>query len=182
MSVASFSGGLALGLIVAGGVWFAKAQDNQISSGPDRAWALPDYQYYEWPHDDPQSVFVSASLIGNDMAYPVNTWDIKCYHAENICHTADVEEIGRDQLGGITTNDWPIATWTDHIIIAQTDPSDTTSCGRATITVNRDAKTVSYTFVPMNTDKDYCKHFNKHPQTNDWRFGTAKKPWDKTKT
>lgn len=178
----NFVGGLVSGLLIgAGGMRVAWKLDNQIASGPERPWALPDLEYQEFPYNNAQTIYVTGTLIGKGVGYPVNTWKMGCYKDEGICRIASVEEIGRDQLGSIDVNDWPIITWSDHTVVAQSDPSDTTSCAKSTITVNRDAKSVTYTMIPKNQDASYCK-FLHDSKTYEWHIGTARKPWEKKST
>ena len=144
----------------------------------DQAWALPQFQYYE----SRGFLSITGSLIGDDVGYKNNTWKIICVDGEETCTVADVEEIGRNQLGEINVGKWEVTNYNAQTITL--DDNDPTSCGHSIIIINRVAKTANYTNSPQNQDKDYCKKFNKFvrrkvAETDAWQIGNPKQPWEK---
>ena len=175
--------GAVLGAVVVMAAWRIDASGALAGNTiDDRAWALPDFNYFVFGSDEAETVFVTGTLIGKGVGYKNNTWEIRCVRSDNVCRTASVEEIGRDQLGQINLVEWPVVTWTGSTIVARSDPDDTSSCGRQTLTINRDAKSVDYVAIPQNLDRDYCKHFFHDPKTYHWSIGQAPKPWKKEAT
>jgi hypothetical protein len=144
----------------------------------DRAWALPEYQYY----DQRGYLSITGTLMGDDVGYKNNTWKIICVYGEETCTVAEVEEIGRDQLGEIDIGKWEVTNYNAQSITL--DNQDPTACGHPIIIINRVAKTVNYTNSPQNQDKEWCKKYNefvkqKTAKTLNWRIGDPKKPWEK---
>jgi hypothetical protein len=151
-----------------------------IGAAHAEPWALPDYHYFEFHALGREDVYVTGTLMGDDVGYPVNTWNIRCTKTDNSCRVADVEEIGRRQLGEINLDDWPVVSWTPTTIIAQDTVGPTTSCARNTITINRQTKTVRYMSEPENSDSDFCtkgRKFLGPTSVEDWRIGNPKQPW-----
>lgn len=147
-------------------------------STKDEPWVLPGFQF----QDSQDAIYITGTLKGEDVGYPVNTWQIDCFKTDAKCRVADVEEIGTRQLGQINIADWPVTSWTDQTITV--DSGDTTSCGHQIIVINRVAETVTYTNSPQNQDKDYCKGWNKFMKreeepTYNWEIGRPNQPWGK---
>lgn len=143
-------------------------------------WALPDFQYFEYNTPGAEAVFVTGTLMGKDVGYPVNTWNIHCTKADSKCDVSSVEEIGRRQLGEISSNDWPVVSWSPTTIVAQDTVGPTTSCARNTITINRQTKTIRYMSVPENSESDFCTKGRKllgPTSVEDWRIANPKQPW-----
>lgn len=148
------------------------------NSNKDRPWALPDFQYY----DNGGFLSITGSLVGDDVGYKNNTWKIICVDGEETCTVADVEEIGRDQLGEIDVGKWEVTNYNAQTITL--DNNEPTSCGHPIIVINRVAKTVNYTNSPQNQDKDWCKKYNKFvhqvtARTDAWQIGNPKQPWER---
>jgi hypothetical protein len=155
---------------------------HQPSIGPERdePWALPDYQYFEYNALGREDVYVTGTLIGDHVGYPVNTWKISCFRTDMKCQTADVEEIARRQLGEINVGDWPVVSWTPTMIVAQDEVGPSTNCSLNTITINRQRKTVRYVSEPTNSASDFCTKGRKllgPTSVEDWRIGNPKQPW-----
>jgi hypothetical protein len=142
----------------------------------DQPWALPSFDYQELGKEN---IFITGTLKGEHVGYPYNTWNIRCFHGEARCEVSNVSEIGKDQLGEIDTVDWPIVSWSDTVVVLQDETSaNDTSCARATITINREGKSVEYTSAPLNADKDYCKALGPKV-TEQWTIGQPKQYWEK---
>ena len=76
-------------------------------SKPDyERWALPSFEFSDMPNLG--TILITGTLKGRDVGYPVNTWNIQCYRQQMICHVAEVEEIGKGQLGEIWLDDWTV--------------------------------------------------------------------------
>ena len=155
---------------------------HQPSLGPadEEPWALPDFQYSEYNQGGREDVYITGSLIGDDVGYRVNTWNIRCAKTDMSCRIADVEEIGRRQLGEINVADWPVTTWSRTIIVAQDDVGQNSNCARNTITIDRKSKTVRYVSEPANAASDFCTKGRKllgPSSVEDWRIGNPKQPW-----
>jgi len=155
---------------------------HQPSIGAVKAepWALPEFHYFEFKFADHDDVYVTGSLIGGDAAYKVNTWKIRCSKSDMTCQVADVEEIGRRQLGEINIDDWTVTSWTPNKIIAQDTTGDTTNCARSTIVINRQAKAVRFLSEPLNSGTDFCTKGRKllgPTEVEDWRIGNPQQPW-----
>jgi hypothetical protein len=148
-------------------------------SKPDyERWALPSFEFSDMPNFG--TLFVTGTLKGRDVGYPVNTWNIQCYRQQMTCHVADVSEIGKGQLGEIFLDDWTVTSWTDNAVVL--DQNDPTSCAHNLIVINRVAKTVEYSSTPANQDKNYCQGYNKFagPQSNEkWEIGQPVQPWER---
>lgn len=143
-------------------------------------WVLPDFQYSEYNFADRENVYITGSLIGNDAAYKVNTWNIRCSKSDMTCRVADVEEIGRRQLGEINIADWTVTSWTPAKIIAQDSVGDTTNCARSTLVIDRTTHAVRYLSEPVNAGTDWCTKGRKilgPPEVEDWRIGNPRQPW-----
>jgi hypothetical protein len=128
--------------------------------------------------DGREDVYITGSLIGDDVGYRVNTWNIRCAKTDMTCRVADVEEIGRRQLGEINVADWPVVNWTPSMIVAQ--DGENSKCARSTITINRQTKTVRYVSEPTNSESDFCTKGRKllgPTSVEDWRIGNPKQPW-----
>jgi hypothetical protein len=168
-------GGAAIGGIV-GAILVAIKMGAFNPYSKDQPWALPGFEYFEFGKDN---IFITGTLKGEHVGYPFNTWSIKCFKNENRCEVSNVSEIGNNQLGEIDSFDWPIISWTDAVVVLQDDnSSNDTSCARATITINREGKSVAYTSVPINSGKSYCKHFEPSVASQ-WTIGQPKQPWEK---
>jgi len=148
-------------------------------SKPDyERWALPSFEFSDMPNLG--TILITGTLKGRDVGYPVNTWNIQCYRQQMICHVAEVEEIGKGQLGEIWLDDWTVTSWTDNTVAL--DQGDPTSCAHNLIVLNRVAKTVAYTSTPQNQDKNYCQGYNKFAgpaSNNTWEIGQPVQPWEK---
>jgi len=149
------------------------------NSKPDlEKWSLPDFQFSDYSGNG--MLFVTGTLKGRDVGYPVNTWNIQCFREQMICHVASISKIGKRQLGDLWLDDWTVTSWTDNAVIL--DQNDPTSCAHNIIVLNRIAKAVSYTSTPANQDKNYCKGYNKFagpPSNEKWEIGQPVKPWEK---
>ena len=167
--------------LIAGGI-IVGLRRHQPSIGPSNAetWALPEFYYAEQGIAGNEDVFITGTLMGDDVGYPVNTMNISCYESEGKCTVASAQEIGRRQLGTITVDDWPVVSWTPTTIVAKSAVGPTTDCFRNTITVNRQSKAVRYMEEPQNSDSDFCTKGRKlmGPATvEDWRIGNPRQPW-----
>jgi len=174
--VALFLAGVAAGGFVE---WHFLHQPS-LGAGGEEPWALPDFQYFEYNQFGREDVYITGSLIGDHVGYPVNTWNILCAKTDMSCRVADVEEIGRRQLGEISVADWPVVNWTPTTIVAQHEVGESSNCARSTITINRHAKTVRYVSEPTNSGSDFCTKGRKLMGPNsveDWRIGNPKQPW-----
>lgn len=143
-------------------------------------WALPNFSYFEYKLAGREDVFITGSLIGDDAAYKVNTWNIRCAKPDMTCRVADVEEIGRRQLGQINVDDWTVTSWTPTKIIAQDTVGETSNCARSTIVINRPAKAVRFLSEPLNSGSDFCTKGRKllgPTEVEDWRIGNPQQPW-----
>ena len=178
--------GFVLGVVLGGtAVWWAFHAPLVGRSG-DEAWALPNFDYQELApfiarDTNDEAVYITGTLMGNHVGYPVNTWNIRCFKNENRCEVASVNEIGRRQLGSINLFDWPIVSWTPKNIVVQDEVGPNVACARTTITINRQNKTVQYMSVPENAERDDCKQARKllgPAQVEDWTIGNPKEPWD----
>jgi hypothetical protein len=147
------------------------------SSKPDyERWSLPGFIFSDNPAFG--TIFVTGTLKGRNVGYPMNTWNISCNREQMTCRTADVAEIGKRQLGEIWVWDWTVTSWTETMVVL--DQDDKTSCAHNLITLNRVAKSATYTSTPQNQDKEYCKGYNKFvgPPSNDkWEIGEPVQPW-----
>lgn len=173
--VALFVAGICVGGFVE---WWLLHQPS-VGAG-EEPWALPDYQYFEYNAFGREDVYVTGTLIGKDVGYPVNTWNIRCVKTDMTCRVAEAKEIGRRQLGEIDVDDWPVVSWTPTTIIAQSEVGQSTSCARNTITINRQIKTVRYVSEPINSATDFCTKGRKlvgPTSVEDWRIGNPKQPW-----
>ena len=125
------------------------------------------------------TLFVTGTMKGRGIGYPVNTWNIQCYQKDMSCHVASVQEIGSRQLGEIWLDEWSVTSWTDSAVVL--DQNDPTSCAHNLIVLNRIAKMVAYTSSPQNQDKDYCQRYNKFAgqiSPEKWEIGQPVKPWE----
>lgn len=164
---------------ILGGSFVAYRLGAFASYQQDTPWSLPGFDYQEFGKD---AIYVTGTLKGPHVGYPYNTWDIRCFREESKCVVANVNEIGKNQLGEITAFDWPILSWSDTVVVLQDDASpNDTSCARNTITINREGRSVSYTSVPINMDRDYCKMY-KLSGNNQWEIGMPVQPWEKETT
>lgn len=163
--------GAALGVVAtaAVGLWI-----NYEPHGKDERWALPTFMYFELDGGD--FVSITGTLNGSDVGYKMNTYQIRCTKSDGECRIADVEEIGFRQLGEISIDEWPVTSWNDTTIVAQS--ADTTSCNRVVLTINRPAKLVTYTRIPQNVKATYCRVFKGDKVTN-WTIGQPRQPWEK---
>lgn len=169
-------------------VWYIM---HQPSIGPAKAepWALPVFYYQETPNalaGVDSAVDITGTLMGNDVGYPVNTQKIHCVQSENRCLVADVEEIGRRQLGEINMAYWPVVSWTPTSIVARNVTDDeakiTQPCAVDTITIDRQKKAVSYLSEPKNSGSKFCTQGRKIMGTlsvEDWQIGNPIQPWGK---
>jgi hypothetical protein len=183
-TIIAFAGGIVVGGVA---VWY-NMHTPPIGVSDDEPWALPDFQYSEYsPADLPgvsvgeQYVYVTGTLIGDHVGYPVNTWKISCDKKKGSCAVADVEEIGHRQLGEINDADWPVVSWTPTTIVIQDEVGpDTSSCARNTITIDRQKKAVRYLSEPQNSGSKFCTQGRKllgAAKVEDWRIGNPKQPW-----
>ena len=164
--------GLAMGV---GGAWLITPH-GWHGGDKDRPWALPDYQFIR---DDPDGmVNITGTLMGEGVGYATNTWNIQCVRSDKVCHTANVEEIGTDQLGEIRRDDMSVESWTGHMILARSGAGLASDCSKVSLTINLDARTVAYTTVPLNPNLARCKRFGAD-RVYDWRIGDPPKPWEK---
>lgn len=163
-----------IGMLVATSILCGCQKSSDID---DRPWALPTYQFNDIMNGD--YVAVTGTLIGNDVGYKQNTFSIRCVKGESVCRVADVEEIGKDQLGEINVTDWDVVTWTDTTIVIQdVGADDQTKCAQNSITLNRVGKTVSYDSIAKNSDKEWCKKLHR-PDDHHWSIGAPKQPWER---
>jgi hypothetical protein len=167
-----FLGGLTLGVVAAIGLtlWVTHEPGRR-----DERWALPTFQYLEL--NDGDYVAITGTLLGDDLAYKMNTYNVRCIRSDAECRIADVEEIGYRQLGEISIDEWPVTSWTDTTIVAQS--ADTTSCNRVVLTINRVAKQITYTRIPQNRKAQYC-HLFKGDKVINWMIGQPRQPWEKS--
>ena len=135
-------------------------------------WALPQFTYFEAGGH----IMVTGTLKGAHVGYPVNTWSIDCDNMTMTCRVASVEAIGKDHLGRIAVSDWPISKWADKVVVAESPP-DPSACSRAVLSFDRAVKKVSYTSIPQNHDKNYCRIF-KDDGVYTWDIGDPVQPWD----
>lgn len=168
------------GALVGGFVEWSALHQPSVGAGGEEPWALPDFQYFEYNPPGAEAVFITGTLIGDHVGYSVNTWNIHCIKSDSVCRVADVEEIGRRQLGEINVADWPVSSWTPTTIVAVDTLGPTQSCARNTITIDRRTKTVRFLSEPVNSDSDFCTKGRKlmgPPAVEDWRIGNPKQPW-----
>lgn len=168
------------GLFIGGFVEWWLLHQPTLGAAGEEPWSLPEFHYFESKLFGSEDVYITGTLIGDDVGYRVNTWNVRCSKTENSCQVADVKEIGRRQLGEITVADWPVISWTPTTIVAQDAVLPGASCARNTITINRQTKVVRYMSEPINSDSDFCTKGRKllgPTSVEDWRIGNPKQPW-----
>jgi hypothetical protein len=100
--------------------------------------------------------FVAAkgTMTADWVAYKNNTYSILCVPDQ--CIVADVEQIGRDQIGSIDgPTTYPIKRWTD---VGEVVAEDESLCSRITITLDRRTESVLWVETPINQTTLACKN------------------------
>jgi hypothetical protein len=106
------------------------------------------------------TVSIKGALIADWLGYKNNEHSIVCF--KDGCWVASVEQIGPNQIGPI---DGPIyydvARWSEKEIVATSDDL----CERVTITIDREAKTTLFTWIPINQSTEFCKIASHDPRS-----------------
>jgi hypothetical protein len=117
-------------------------------------------------------VHVHVTLVADWLAYKQNTYSISC--DKSGCLVASINQTGPkmvDEIGGPTF--YPILKLSDDEIIAQDDDS----CVRETITIDRIAQSVLWTWIPINQSTDGCHDLKKlSPSSATPRTATIENP------
>ena len=158
-------------LALAGGVYLLSS--HAAYANDDQKWLLPSFSYSELSND---YIYVTGSLIGEDIGYPYNTYSIRCGRDEQACEVANVSEIGSNRLDSITMVRWPVISWSDEVVVLQDQivPKNLI-CIFATITINRKSHSVSYVSSRINSKKDLCRAQGfTEDKTYYWHIGNPK--------
>jgi hypothetical protein len=90
------------------------------------------------------SVYVAGTLTGEGRAYPNNSVSVTCVKDRGECLVVEVEQIGPNQIGRITSPAiYPIVRWNAHEVIA-TDFLDIMHCRRVIISIERKAQVATW--------------------------------------
>lgn len=179
-----FVAGTILGGLIVWWVHYSPATDKY----GDEPWALPNYSFGAMLPDIAQrtgddAVYITGTLMGDGVGYPVNTWNVHCLRSDGNCTVSYVEEIGPGQLGSINEARWPIVSWTPTTIVIRDNVPSVIACVQSTITIHRQAKTVEYMSVPENADRIDCKQANKRygpAKVEYWTIGSPIQPWERS--
>jgi hypothetical protein len=102
------------------------------------------------------SVGISGTLTGDDLAYKNNTRSIFCMKERKECYVSSVEQIGDHQIGRIDyVSIYPITKWTAYEITAAEDASDF-GCSRTTFTITRKSQSALWVEEPVNQTRPQC--------------------------
>ena len=127
------------------------AAAHAVDSGEDNVKFAPKNFY-----DFKESVGISGTLTGPDLAYKTNTYAITCIKELNHCIVASAEAIGDNQIGRL---DYPylvpIIKWSEYEVVAQED-MPLFACGRLTLTITRKQETALWVIEPVNQTKTEC--------------------------
>jgi hypothetical protein len=84
--------------------------------------------------DHGASVYVAGTLTGERVPYPNNSISITCYEDRRECLVVQVEQIGKNLIGRITSpEEYPIVRWNEREIVATDD--DTSASPRCRIVI-----------------------------------------------
>ena len=126
------------------------ADDEDITFAPKNWW------------DTGESVGISGTLTGDDIAYRNNTYAIACYNQLGSCFATSVEQIGPKQIGRM---DYPyrlaIIQWTPYEVVAR----DEASCVTITVTLSRKSQTALWVEQPTDKQQPFCNPTKIHNWT-----------------
>lgn len=149
-----FMRGIAVIAAVVVNCTFASAEPDQpmrLFTGEDNVKFAPKAFY-----NLKESVGISGTLTGPDLAYKTNTYAITCIKGLNHCMVAWIQAIGDNQIGRLE-NPYlvPIKEWNDSEVVAQ-EGMPLYGCGRVTLTITRKEETALWVEEPVNQTKTEC--------------------------
>lgn len=100
-------------------------------------------------------VQIQGTLASDWFVYKNNTVSVACFKLNKKCNEARVEQIGDNQIGSIQQFEYEIRKWDMNEILSE----DTEVCLRITMTIDINAQTVFYTYIPINQTIATCKLF-----------------------
>jgi hypothetical protein len=104
-----------------------------------------------------ESVGMSGTLVGDDLAYKNNTRSIFCMKERKECYATAIEQIGDKQIGRMDyVMIYPITKWTAAEIVAAEELSDF-GCSRTTITITRKTESALWVEEPVNQARPQCQ-------------------------
>lgn len=98
---------------------------------------------------------IRGTLTGDWVAYKNNTISIECVKLNKICNESLVMQIGYNQIGAISQSEYEITKWDMNEILSEV----TDSCVMVVMTIDINAQTVIYTYIPINQTTETCKLF-----------------------
>ncbi len=137
---------------------FAATLYLQKGNAPADQIVFSDKSFYDSrPGYNDGAVTVSGTLTGVDSRYANNSYVIACYHAYQACFVSYLEQVGPNQIGSLNLVAYPIVKWDAYVVVAQ-EESNTYSCVRTTITVERQTPNFLWVEEPTNQTQPNCKN------------------------
>lgn len=127
---------------------------------------------FKFFYNVPAYVHVHGTLFADWLAYKQNTYSISCNKSG--CLVANINQTGPKMVDEITGPIfYPILKWSDDEIIVQDD----SPCVRETITIDRVAQSVLWTWIPINQSTNGCIDLKKlSPSSATPRTATIENP------
>jgi hypothetical protein len=128
--------------VCVGDCWGA---DDDITFAPKNFFELGD-----------DSVGISGTLTGDDLAYKNNTRSVLCMKERKECYVSSIEQIGDHQIGRLDyVSIYPITKWSTYEVTAAEELSDF-GCSRTTITITRKSQSALWLEEPVNQARPHC--------------------------
>jgi hypothetical protein len=146
-------------VILAFGAGASWAADDDITFAPKNFIDLGD-----------ESVGISGTLVGDDLAYKNNTRSLFCIKERKECYATAVEQIGPNLIGRLDyVMIYPITRWNAQEIVASEDVGEF-GCSKTTITITRKSQNALWVEEPVNQSRPQCQKLRQGPQVYDSRF------------
>jgi hypothetical protein len=141
-------------------------QSQTINGDASQKLYLPIYNFF----DDNGFVFASGTWLGKGVGYPVNVVDIHCDKIGDICSVAEGDIAGNSMLP-LNVKLYTPTTWNANEILIDNGNLGSLACARVIIRLDRVAKQVTYTQVPVNSDTKFCLNPPSDQGTYNWKLG-----------